>query len=328
MQRWQDELTKHPLNTTVKQILDALEQDLQLEDPVAEIERARLAKVFYHLRETLHGLDPDVTPFDLLNQVFSHLHNNNILQIALSPAKGREAEVFRDLNERLAPILSYIAQLRASVMRSDLSAADLKSATEAFERFSREVDKRRLKFELRASDSEKKVVDAAAAIENLSQQAQSVGETFQNQMVNWAAEATATFSVQKAEFVNAQATNKAEFSETILSIKQSASDELKAIFAEQIKIARIKHESLDKALQSIKDDAEEKHKKILSLYQLVALDSVTGGHKKIADREFDAAQNWRWVTVISIGVTVVWLFVSLFWLKPMACPDRVVRFQS
>ena len=44
MQRWLDELTKHQLNTSVTQLLDLLEQDLGIEDPIVESERARFAK--------------------------------------------------------------------------------------------------------------------------------------------------------------------------------------------------------------------------------------------------------------------------------------------
>jgi hypothetical protein len=55
---------------------------------------------------------------------------------------------------------------------------------------------------------------------------------------------------------------------------------------------------------------------------LVARDSVTGGHKEIADREFRAAETWRRITIASLVVAAAWITFSLFFTTPVLEPER------
>lgn len=72
---------------------------------------------------------------------------------------------------------------------------------------------------------------------------------------------------------------------------------------------------------------EDLHQKIKNLHGLVATDSVSGGHQKIADREQAAATFWRHVAVGSIGCAIVWLLCTLFYLTPTLYPERLFWLQ-
>ncbi len=325
--RWRDELTKHPLNTTVKQLSDLLERGVKVDDPAMEVERARFAKVVYLLKDALRRIDPDIAPFDILDQINSQLQLLELPQVARRIYAERDAVVFRDLNTRLTPALSYIATLRACSAQTEVSQADTKAATEAFERFSRRVEQRKQDFEKLIHDAEHKTVEAARVIQSYHEQIRSLGEHFQGQISGWAAEATATFNSQTMLFAEFQAKSKSDVADLVSEFKESASTQIGKLITEWDARARASKAALDDEIKSIIADAEEKRSKILKLYHLVAVDSVTGGHKQIADREFSSAQGWRRFSVFSVGLTIAWIIYSLFWMNPILEPDRVFWLQ-
>ncbi|MDB2681316.1 hypothetical protein N9Z14_01825 [Opitutales bacterium] len=59
-------------------------------------------------------------------------------------------------------------------------------------------------------------------------------------------------------------------------------------------------------------DAENKHQRILELYELTATDSVGGGYMQNAKNEAKQANFWRWGTIIFIILTAAWTGVSYF----------------
>ena len=126
MQRWNDELTKHPLNVTVKQILDLIDRDIEIEDPVVEVERVRFAKVIRLLESTLRSLDPEIAPIEVLDLINSQFSTLGILEVAQGVAQGNEADALRSLNTKLSPVISLITQLRAAARGTDSEKAALR----------------------------------------------------------------------------------------------------------------------------------------------------------------------------------------------------------
>lgn len=327
MQRWQDELIKHPLNTTVKQFIDAIENDAKAADPAIEAERARFSKVIYLLRDTISDLDPDIAPFDLLDQIQSQLNSHGVLQAVQSVASGREVEIYRDLNTRLTPILSYIAQLRASSIKTGISNADSRAATEAFERFAIDIESKRQLFEVWISETFLQVNKIKDKVDTLEIEAKSALDAITANINNLNNEATTTQVNQKAAFTAMLNKSVSDFSTSVAKIIDGASKELRDFLHLQDEEAKNQRQSVEITLDSIIKDSHEKHKKILDLYELVAVDSVSGGHKTIAVREQTAAQNWRRATVLSIGVIAAWLLYSLFGMKPELGSDRAFWLQ-
>ena len=65
--------------------------------------------------------------------------------------------------------------------------------------------------------------------------------------------------------------------------------------------------SRQEELDTMIEDGESKHKRILELYEIVAEDSATAGYAKQADDERKQANLWRWLSFSFIIVTTTWL---------------------
>ncbi|WP_406853275.1 hypothetical protein WEU32_06430 [Brevundimonas sp. BH3] len=84
----------------------------------------------------------------------------------------------------------------------------------------------------------------------------------------------------------------------------------------------------DDKLNNVEEEANSKLDKIVQLYGLAARDSVTGGHKQIADNEGIYANKWRRATVLIILATIGWLFYSLKFYNPITSNDRDFWFAA
>ena len=327
MQRWNDELTKHPLNVTVKQILDLTDRDLDIEDPVAEVERIRFVKVMHLLKNTISLLDAEIAPFDVLDQINSNLVNQGMPQLVQGVSSNTGAEVFRNLNTRLSPILSYIGQLRANTKGIDVEREGIKSSTDAFEKFSRALDKRKKDFENVISNAEARLVAATSEIEQVSATLKNESVEHRASILKLNEDSSALLTQQKQEFSELNAANTKKLSLLNDSTKQELTAEFSKFFETEKDLATKRQAELQQQSEATMESVHELHKKIKNLYGLVAIDSVTGGHQKIADREQTAARLWRLVTVGSIGFAIVWLLYTLFCLTPTLEPIQVFWLQ-
>lgn len=316
MQRWQDELTKHPINTSLKQFSDAFEAEIEIDDPILITEKARFGKFTSLLRDTINRLDPDLAPIDLLNQLQSQLQNHGVLDAAKNLVRERNPQRFRELNDQVNPSLSYITQLRAAAIGKDTKKSDTEAASVSLEALTRSISRKRAEYDKAVNNAAGKIEEAEVRIRGLAENADAAKHSFDERLNAWTAEANAAIEE-----------NRKKVSNGLAEIQNSSKDQLQAFFAKQDVEAELKQEALSNQLRDIIADAESKHANILELYKLVARDSITGGHKQIADREYSAAQNWRRATIGSIIATAAWLGYSLFCLEPVTEPEIVFWLQ-
>jgi len=96
--------------------------------------------------------------------------------------------------------------------------------------------------------------------------------------------------------------------------------EIRAKSEAETKDISAKHdERLKSAFDTFMTDAQErlkdmkaKHAAILEIHGLVGKDGVAGGYQKTATDEHNAANIWRIVTMISLGLAALWLIVVFF----------------
>lgn len=327
MQRWNDELIKHPLNVTVKQILDSIDRDLDIEDPVAEAERIRFVKVIRLLESTISLLDAEIAPFDVLDQLNSSFVNQGIPQFVQGVSSSTSAEMFRSLNTRLSPILSYIGQLRANTKGIDVEREGIKSSTDAFEKFSRTLDKRKKDFEGVVANAEARLVAATNDIEQVSATLKIESVEHRTSILKLNEDSTALVAQQRQDFSELNAANSKQFSLLTESIKQEVTSEFSKFFEAENNSATKRRDELQQQSEATMESVNELHQKIKKLYGLVATDSVVGGHIQIAEREQKAAQNWRYATVGSIVVAMTWIIYTIFCLQPALEPIQVFWLQ-
>lgn len=327
MQRWNDELTKHPLNVTVKQVLDLIDRDIEIEDPVVEAERVRFAKVIRLLESTLRSLDPEIAPIEILDLIYNQFSSLGILEVAQGVAQGDEADALRALNTKLSPVISLIVQLRSAARGLDSEKVGLKSSTDAFEKFLRLIDRRKREYENATQVAEEKLAFAKDSIENLEYQLREDLKLHKTNIQKIEHEAATLISEQRAGFSEANSQNAAKFSALIEQMKTDAGAKLKELLDAEKDVAKTRQDELRSDSENMFKSAKELHDKIKSLYGLVATDSVAGGHVSIADRELASAQVWQKTTVGSIVAAIIWIIYSIFCLQPTLEPAQVFWLQ-
>ncbi|MCE5973426.1 hypothetical protein LZA78_08040 [Sinirhodobacter sp. WL0062] len=327
MQRWQDDLTKHPINTSLQKLIEGIDLEVSITDPVIEVERARFSKVVYLLRDTIASLDADIAPFDILNQIQSQFQNQGVIQTMTNLIRTKDANIFRDLNTQITPSLSYINQLRASTISPQSGLADRESALIGYEKFVRSLRAEQTRLEEFYWKTEENIKESTNEALSLKETAKTSADQFEENIKSWKEEISALITAQKTEFTTRQHSNDSQFLETINLIKETAKEWLDDFQSDQTAKADRRNEETRAILQEIIEDSNDKHLSIIKLYELVALDSVTGGHKNIADREFKAAQLWRRVTIGSIAATITWILFSIFCFTPTLTPAPLFWLQ-
>ena len=323
MRRWNDQLSKHPINTTVRQLLDALDASTATLEPRFESEHARFSKVVFLLRDTLREIDPDITPIDILDTIDSQIQRNGILSAIQEISTSSSAASYRELNAKLSESLSYIIQLQGCRALNLSNTADLEAATSGLERFSTEIDRRRKILEAKISDMSRSTDQEIGKVGKLRERAEELIRRQEAQFLEMTASAKIMSNEFKSETENLLQSfiNKSEIE--LASEIVDLNNKLKVYINESEESIRDVENDLQERVEVIIDDALDKHKRIIDLYNLVATDSITGGHKGIADREFTLATNWRRTTVAAVFVTLIWLVFSLMRTETSIEPIRL-----
>lgn len=323
MLRWREEFVKHPIFTTIKLFGEVESLDIKIEDPLLESERIRFSKFFKFFEITISSLDPDLAPIDLLSQIQNTLHSHNAIATATSLIRGQNPVLLSDLNTQISPSLSYIFQLSSAPRRRDTTKLDQLSASEGFERFSKRADERLKRIESITSEIEAKVASTFTRFEDIVARSVANSEAFQERLSSWNAQHNDALLQMKEAFSKEQIEIKRDSTAALTLLQETIKRDAQSLLEEQQKEINAGREYADRMLSSLLNDAKEKHSLILKFYELTAVDSVTGGHKKIADREYTSARNWRYITIGTISAAVVWVLLSIFSFPPVLEPVQL-----
>jgi hypothetical protein len=327
MQRWQEEFSKHPIHATLKILKESASVEQAIADPTRETERARLLKVIGVMERAVGDLDPDLAPIDILGALNNQINQSGAINSVRNFGSNGDSAHLQDANTQITPGLGYVYQL--SALRSGRSPrqSDLEAATTSFERFSKVVSDRLAELEVRATRAIEKIDQAASSIQAAQVDSETLSILFKENILEWSNQNSEFISTQKIDFSATLSQSKIEFKELIASIESNASAAIELLVESEEAQAEANRTAIATKLQEIQSDAEAKHVEILKFYGLVTHDSVTGGHKKIADREHDAATFWRRFTVGCIIATTGWIGYSLFFLSPQLEPPKLFWLQ-
>lgn len=327
MQRWADELSKHPIHTVLKQFEEQLARDVEIADPVNAIEKARFTKVVMLMRRVLADLDPDLAPFDLLNQLQNSLSSHGVVNTITAFSQSSDPSLFQQANTQITPSLSYIYQMSNLKFARSTRRADIDAASKVFAEFSEATRREFNKVAATTVEGMAKIAAASAEMAVLQQSAKQIEQAISSKLAALEMSSTETTNSQKTEFSAAQLKRQEEFSASLTAIRNEAEREFAELFEENEKDVGLKKDRLDEEISAMLNDARQKHRSILDLYGLSARDSVSGGHKGIADREYSSAQSWRWLTIGAIVAAAGWVGYSLFFLLPVLEPERLFWVQ-
>lgn len=321
--RWKEEFTKHPIHTTIKMLDEAANLKLKIDTSLLESERVRFEKFSRYLRDAVKQVDPDLAPIDLLTQVNNTLNSHNVLNTLTALIRSQNPELLRELNSQVAPSLSYVAQLASATRKRDTSRIELEAATESLERFSQRSEQRIIQVEELATSIEKRLATSTAIFEEIVEKNRIISDEFQERVRQWNAQQSETLLQVKSDFSKEQIEIRKEGSAAILAAQESVKKELLNYFEEQKTTLSQERLNMQGTLDTLIQEAQQKHLQILDFYKLTAVDSVTGGHKNIADREYTSARNWRYMTLASVSAAALWILLSIFCFQPVLEPPRL-----
>lgn len=316
MQRWQDELLKHPLMATIQTIDEAISLDQPITDPVAETERTRLIKIIGLLKNIIDQIDPDLAPLDVLNAINSQIRNSSFISNIQQFSNNGNVNHLIDANSQITPILGYLYQLSSLKLARVSRRADQNAATTSFQNFSDAISLKYDELTEKGTKAYSFVEEQLKKSYDISVQVDVIKASVDNKLAEWDNAQVERARQQVSEFNEMINAAKKEAATKLDKIDKETTAKFLKLYTDENGRANENIETLQVSIKEVLDDARDKREKILELYDLVAHDSITGGHKQIADREYDSAFYWRLGTMASIALTLGWLLLSLLLIEP------------
>lgn len=298
MSRWNENFKNHAVHKSVADLdnwLTSREGD-HGDGATAEVRRAR--KVIELIKGALSGLDPEVTPLNMLDSLNSQIQERYLVQYLTAFAESGSLDHVQAANEQLTPILQSLTWLvpYAKRMMVRSHAKSLEST-----------------IDLAVSNLEAKKSTMQKCLDTLELQMSELAETQEklyDTMESRQSELEHQISMWQQQFSESQEkrldnyNNWKEKVETDIKVKNEALiDKLK-------NDVHVMRETTSSELEVILSDAKIKHQNILALYQLSSGDSISGGYAKSATDESTSANIWRLASIGFIIATVIWLVVA------------------
>lgn len=327
MKRWQEAFEQHPIHNTLNNIEEATTADHPIDDVNLAIEQTRLLKVIRLIRSSVQEMDPDLTPTLALDSINNQLINSGALKSAQNFATTGNAQSLINANNQIDPAIRDLYLINTKASPNYDFDIDIGAATASFEKFAEKTQKILDTVIKNSEESRSSIESASQEISALKKTAEASAETFSAELEEWKRDKTEALNEQSKEFTDLLNQSTTNASQTIQGIADKAKRDLNQFFNEQRSHADDEQDKIKKYLKGIEQSSTEAHKRILSLYNIVARDSVIGGYKSIADREYNSARDWRRLSVTSIALTIIWLICNLIWGAPSVEPSKLFWLQ-
>jgi hypothetical protein len=309
MSRWSEQFENHPIHETIQTLQDWLGVELEEIDSEQEDERRRFSKALELARTAIAGLDAELFPEKLVSNLNNQLRQPQIWNEVSNYASNQNVQHLRQANDYLTGQLPLVYQIAAVAGPPD-AAKTVRSIEEAYSQFCKAIETAEQNFEARLAEGEGSLVEIQdglsahkKALENLKAHSDEAFSEWQNEF----GEAQ---NSRAEEFSSAQIQRGEKFDETIREVRAKSETETKDISAKHNE--RLKS-VFDKYMQDVEarlDDMKAKHTAILEIHGLVGTDGVAGGYQKTATDEQKAANTWRIVAMVSLGLAAAWLLLK------------------
>ncbi len=316
MSRWEEQFCSHPLHQTLKDAdsLISKEQSDLTEENAQEKRRAH--KFIDHYVQTLASLDPELVPFNNMDALNNQIRHANIWNQLTSYSQNGNTAHLKAANDHLTNTLAHLAQLLAIASKTE-SEQPLRPLEKSLDAFAAAITSKKdalqseiagYQGELNKQKEELKTL-AATILQRKQETDQLISE--------WQKQFSEAQNTRNETFATDQKSRTSEFNQwrkdTSSQVDKTFDDLFKATSA---KIATTEADFSKRISEHI-NDAENKHQRILELYELTATDSVGGGYMQNAKDEAKQADFWRWATIAFIILTAAWTGVSYF-LGPLS----------
>ena len=310
MSRWKVEFEGHPIWDTIEQIGFHLETKFEETNSTWFTERRRLIRLVELFESTLEEMDAEVVPINSVTGLNANLTNHVLTYTAAFSTDG-QIEHLQAANDHMTNFLSELAILRV-LGRKSQAPKQTKTLNKLVDEFTRSISKKQTDLESMITESEDtieqqkvKQSELETAIEAKKTETDTLIAIWQEQFGTAQTERQSAFDAQlKRNDVDTK-----ENTDTVVATAERTLN--KAITLSNQHITK-RHQDANKKLKEILQDADEKHKSILLLFQIVAEDSASAGYAKNAKDEKIQADFWRGFSIIFILATAAWIFSIVY----------------
>ena len=222
---------------------------------------------------------------DCLPQLLSYKQNGNVQHLI-------------NANNHVTSLLSQLTQY---VILSDNFSVnkDIKPLEKSLDSFSSAVVENKTKIKEELDKLEKKFVENDTKVNELNSSIEQKKNETDSLISQW-----------QQQFSNAQNKRTDTFTNWFDLLKDKSKETLETHFNENQEKINEKETEVYKQLDSIIDDSNKKHERILELFELTAGDSVGSAYLQNANIEQKEANTWRDKSVYFIVGTAIWIFLA------------------
>ena len=309
MSRWKDEFENHEIHRIVENVLALLDEKRDHLSADEQIELRRLKKVMAAFVEALSKLDGELISIDSLNQIQSNF--DSVVNCMKRYVNRDSIQYLIEANNYLSGILPQISQL--------IIFAKKVPALRSVREFEENLDNLYTQFDGNRTDLDQDLSKISIAIETQNNRLSELSD----EIASKKQETDGIISSWQENFLNAQSSRNNEFIQNNKEREEIYDAWNKRVYNEiKQDVANLLNKSenilenhqnkFDKEISNYLKSANDKHTKILELYELVAGDSVASSYLKNAEDEQKQANVWRRVAIGFIVCTALWAGVS-YW---------------
>lgn len=324
MNRWAQQLKDHPVWRTAETIEEHLSAESGDTSGDLLSEKRRLAQFVAKLLETLNALDAEQTPFNRLDE-FNSLLNQYVASHTEAYSTSGEVQYLRNANNRLQELMSEMCMLRLCTHPVG-ERGKVKRLDELFDEFTSKVNIQQKEGGRRSAEIEKRLQQQEQRLNELDSYTKTKEAELNSHISTWQNQFNEAQQARQTEHNTAHQQREKTFNDLLKATGQTAEEavdklilerdvQLKATLGDATTTSEELIGSTEEKLNDALADCQKKREDILQLHQLAAGDSTTAGYAKNADDERKQAKFWRWVSVIFIIATVIWLICVILYSK-------------
>ncbi|WP_343117257.1 hypothetical protein [Ostreiculturibacter nitratireducens] len=311
MSRWSDQFGNHQIHATVQTMRDWLDVEVDEIDAEHEGERRRFQKALELIQAALDGQDPELFPENLLTNLNTQLRQAQIWNQIQSYSSNQNVQHLRNANDHLTGQLPLVYQIGSLAAPPD-AAKTVRSIEEAYDQFCKAIEKQKGDFSSLVASLSDKVVSIESRSSEMSSDLDTLRGEVDSQLSNWQAEFTAAQTTRAEEHSAQQIKRGEKFDDTMREIRAKSEAETKDISTKHNERLKSTFDEYTQEVHKRLDDMKAKHAAILEIHGLVGTDGVAGGYQKTATDEHKAANTWRIVAMVSLGLAAAWLLLKFF----------------
>lgn len=301
MNRWQEQLANHPIHATLGEARALAETEHENSSAELEAEKRRLLKLLDYIETVLEQVDPEIVPFNLLDNLNNGIRHQNIWNQLVAYSNNGTIGHIKNANNSFSTQLPVVTQL-AVFSKEPAVTKQLKTLERSVDAFTDTVHKKQEGLVDKVASTEAERVAVEEKLKELSSAVDAKKTETEQLTAAWQKEFSAAQSERKSEFETWRKQVSVDLESRVEKLIEVNSTKLQTT-----------NQDFTTQIASFLSEAEEKHQSILDLHEIVAGDSVAAGYLQNAQDEKGQANFWRWASISFIMATAGWTGFSYFY---------------